>query len=428
MTEMRRLIEILNAASKAYYCGGQYIMSDKKFDLLYDKLKRLERTTGIVLPDSPTQKVGYEVKSNLIKVKHERRSLSLEKTKEKNDMVKWLGKHQGVLSWKCDGLTVILTYDNGKLIKAATRGNGNLGEDITHNALHFEGVLRNINDNRHIVIRGEAVITYDSFRKINGSLPAEKKYRNPRGMASGSVRLLDSQKSAKYQIRFIPYDHANALDLGIERVSESLKFISNLGMKPVEWSIVDAENVVDAIQIRENAVGNLPYPTDGLVIVYDDLRLCNAVGETSKYPKYAKAFKWQDVSKTTVLRKIEWSVAKSGILSPVAVFDPVGIDGTTIKRASVHNISSMKNLKLGIGDHIKVYKANMIIPQIEEDLEKRDNVQIPTVCPECGMKLIKKIGRNNRTEFLYCINDQCPAKGEKRNESITQSEKEGVQN
>lgn len=404
---LEELVGKLNAASTAYYSGAKELMSDKEFDYLYDELKKLEQVTGKILPSSPTQQVGYTVMSDLSKVKHEYPSLSLDKTKERTVMDEWLGTQVGVLSWKCDGLTIILTYDNGNLIRAATRGNGDIGEDITHNAIHFKNVPLRINDKRHIVIRGEAVIPYKTFESINKELPGDKQYKNPRNMASGTTRLLDSKKSSTFGITFIPFDLVNARELGCLRMSEGLKFIDGLGLKPVDWICVNSKNIIDIIDEKEKAAKELPFPTDGLVIVYDDLSICNELGSTSKHPRYAKAFKWPDELKTTILRNIDWSKAETGLISPVAVFDPIELEGTIVKRASVHNISILRELGLGIGDHIKVYKANMIIPQIFEDIEKSNNVPIPTNCPICGSTLERRIGVNGKSEFLYCTNDSC---------------------
>jgi len=411
---MEKLIEKLNAASRAYYSGTGEIMSDKEFDTLYDELKKLEHETGIVLPNSPTRNVGYEVVSSLSKTQHEYPSLSLDKTKDRDDMVRWLGDHQGVLSWKLDGLTVILTYDNGKLVKAATRGDGNIGENIIHNALYFKGVPHRIEDKRHIVIRGEAVIQHDTFERINESLPGDKQYKNPRSMVSGATRLLDSKKSSTYEIIFIPFDLVNARELGFDCVVESLMHISSIGMTPVDWTPVRDKDISEIIDLKEQEVKFFPYSTDGLVIVFDDLSICEKLGATGKHPRYAKAFKWPDTLKTTVLRGVDWSVAKSGLISPVAIFDPVELEGTTVRRAGLHNLSIMQELGLGIGDHIKVYKANMIIPQIYEDVEKTTNIPIPTVCPACGSEIERRIGANGRSEFLYCINKSCSAKGENK--------------
>lgn len=404
---LEELVDKLNAASKAYYSGAKEIMSDREFDHLYDELKKLEKLTGTILPDSPTQRVGYRVMSDLSKVKHEYPSLSLDKTKERTVMFDWLGDQVGVLSWKCDGLTIILTYENGKLVRAATRGDGDIGEEISHNASHFKNVPLHIKDKRHIVIRGEAVVPYETFKAINSKLPGDKQYKNPRNMASGATRLLNSKKSSTFGITFIPFDLVNARELGCLRMSEGLQFIADLGLKPVDWIFVNSNNLISVIDEKERAAKDLPFPTDGLVIVYDDLSTCNDLGSTSKYPRYAKAFKWPDKLETTILRGIDWSRAETGLISPIAVFDPVELEGTIVKRASVHNLSIMKELGLGIGDHIKVYKANMIIPQIFEDVEKSNNIAIPTICPICGSTLERRIGVNGKSEFLYCTNDSC---------------------
>lgn len=407
MKTLEELVDKLNKASKAYYSGASEIMSDKEFDNLYDKLKKLEQLSGIILPNSPTQRVGYKVMSNLPKVTHEYPSLSLDKTKERAVMAEWLGAQVGVLSWKCDGLTIILTYDNGELVSAATRGDGCIGEEITHNALHFNNVPQYIDDKRHVVIRGEAVIPYERFESINKTLLDDKRYKNPRNMASGASRLLDSKKSSTFGITFIPFDLVNAKELGCLRMSEGLELISRLGLKPVDWVLVNDKNLVEVIDEKEQTAKKLPFPTDGLVIVYEDLSICNDLGSTSKYPRYAKAFKWPDKLETTILRSIDWSRAETGLISPIAVFDPVELEGTVVKRASVHNLSIMRELGLGIGDHIKVYKANMIIPQIFEDVEKSNNIPIPTTCPICGSALERRIGVNGKSEFLYCTNGSC---------------------
>lgn len=412
MKKMEEFVDKLNEASKAYYGSTESIMTDREFDRLYDGLVKLELSSGISLPNSPTQKVGYKVMSILPKVTHEYPSLSLDKTKERSVMVEWLGDHEGVLSWKCDGLTIVLTYNNGELIRAATRGDGAIGEDITHNAVYFKGVPRRINDKRHIVVRGEAVIPYETFEAINETLPGDKQYKNPRSMVSGATRLLDSRKSSTYGITFVSFDLVNAKELGFDRMTDGLEFLFELGMHPVDWNLINGKNLVETINKKEETAKDLPFPTDGLVVVFNDLTLCNNLGTTSKYPRYAKAFKWPDKLATTVLRGIEWSRAESGLISPVAIFDPVELEGTVIKRAAVHNISIMRELGLGIGDHIKVYKANMIIPQIFEDLEKSNNIKIPTTCPTCGLGVDRRTGVNGKSEFLYCTNSSCLAKGE----------------
>lgn len=407
--QMEILIDVLIKASKDYYNGNE-TMSDKEYDTLYDKLERMERDSNIVLPNSPTVNVGYESGTPLVKVMHEYPSLSLNKTKDRDILGEWLGNHEGVLSWKCDGLTIILTYDNGKLVRAATRGNGNIGEDVTRNAVNFANVPLRINDRRHIVIRGEAVMPYAAFESINDTLPPDKRYRNPRNMAAGAAKVLDPKKTATYGVRFIPFDVANAMELGITKLSQALAFVKSLGLEPVEWTIVDVNSILQIVDQKEKLVKTLPYPTDGLVIAYDDLNIHQDLGSTSKYPRYAIALKWQDELKTTILRGVDWSVAKSGLISPVAIFDPIELEGSTVRRAGLHNITIAKELGLGIGDRIRVYKANMIIPQIYDDLDKTNNIDIPTKCPICGHVVEQRIGVNNKSVFLHCPNEACPVK------------------
>lgn len=406
---MGQLVDILNDASKKYY-DGQECMSDKEFDDLYDKLQKMEKDTGIVLPNSPTVNVGTFPVAASTKVVHEYKSLSLDKTKERDEVTKWLGDRTGVLSWKCDGLTVILTYDNGRLVRGATRGDGAIGEDITHNVVNFQNVPRRIKDPRHIVIRGEAVMPYERFESINATLPVDKRYKNPRNMAAGAAKTLDPSRTADYGVRFIPFDVANATELGFTKLSQALIFVDSLGIETVNWTMVKTDTVYNEIDRRESSVPNLDYPTDGLVIVYDDLYLHKDLGATRRYPRYALAFKWRDKLVTTTIRSVDWSVAKSGLVSPVAIFDPVELEGTTVRRAGLHNLSIIKELALGIGDRVQVYKANMIIPQIYTNLDRTDNVEIPTSCPICGCKLDRRLGANNKSEFLYCVNDGCPAR------------------
>lgn len=405
--EMRSLIAKLNAASNHYYNGRIEMITNLEFDLLEEQLKKLERETGIILPNSPSTNVGYDINTSRRKIQHEFPSLSLDKTKSSIEMKDWLGEYVGVLSWKCDGLTIILTYDEGKLTTAATRGNGTLGEDVTSNVMTFENIPLCINDTRHIIIRGEALIPYSTFEDINKTLPEDKKYKNPRNMAAGALRFVNSRDTAAYSIEFMAFDLVNARELGFKTFSESLNFIDDLGITTVDRLTVTHANIENVIRKKECEIKKLPYPADGIVVVYDDLASHDILGATRKFPKYAKAFKWKDELKTTILRNIEWSVAKSGLLSPVAVFDPVELEGTIVKRANVHNITIVKEMGLGIGDHIKVYKANMIIPQIYEDVEKSNNIPVPKVCPICGSRLDRRIGSNNRSVFLYCISDNC---------------------
>lgn len=405
---MRNIIDKLSTASKHYYNDGIELITNLEFDSLEAQLRELERETGIVLPNSPSNRVGYEVTTSRRKIQHEYPSLSLDKTKDRTKMVEWLGEQSGVLSWKCDGLTIVLTYDNGRLTVAATRGNGVIGEDVTGNVTYFKNVPLYIPDKRHIVIRGEALISYQTFEIINKSLPDDKQYKNPRNMAAGALRFVNPKQTARYSMDFMAFDLVNAHELGFDTVSDSLNFVDDLGITTVDRVMVNRNTIEHVIAEKENEIENLAYPADGLVVIYNDLTIHEALGATRKFPKYAKAFKWQDETKITILRKVEWSVAKSGLLSPVAIFDPVELEGTTVKRASVHNITIMQELGLGIGDHISVYKANMIIPQIHDDLEKSNNIPIPNKCPLCESTLELRMGSNNKSMFLYCTNDACP--------------------
>ena len=409
MQKLKGLIDKLNAASKAYY-EGKEAMSDKEFDDLYSKLVELEKSSGVVLPNSPTRRIGFDAVSPLPKVKHEFRALSLESTKCPKSLAAWLGDNRGILSWKYDGLTVILTYEDGKLVRAATRGNGEVGEDIFHNAFYFTNVPYSIDDKRRIIVRGEAVVSFDIFKQINETLPPEKQYKNPRSMAAGAVRYLNANMSAPFKIHYIPFSLVNAQALGFTRVSDSLAYLSAIGLEPVSWVIVDGEVLPAAIEQHENEVESLPYATDGLVVVFDELSLHNQFGETSKFPRYAKAFKWRDILRTSILRGVEWSVSKNGLISPIAIFDPVELEGTTVKRASLHNLRIMSDLGLGIGDQITVYKANMMIPQVCESIEKSGGIDIPTACPVCSAPAKRRLGVNGVSEFLYCINAECPAR------------------
>lgn len=322
---MKTIIDKLLKASEAYYGGRETIMSDKEYDDLCAKLEALEATTGVVLPNSPSINIGYESGSPLRKVRHEYRSLSLDKTKDISELIDWIRDRECVLSWKCDGLTVILTYDNGKLVRAATRGDGDIGEDITRNAVNFENVPLTISDTRYIVIRGEAVMPYKAFHAINSTLPSDKKYKNPRNMAAGAAKVLSPEKTAEYGVTFIPFELVNARELGIDRYSKGLDYIDKLGLCPVNWTMVSARDVAKVVSKREEQVtgGVLLFPTDGLVLNYNDLDICSELGATRKFPRYAMAFKWSDTVKETTLRSVKWSVSKTGYVTPVAIFDPI---------------------------------------------------------------------------------------------------------
>lgn len=412
INRIKELNVILKKASEAYYAKDESIMTDHEYDALYDELVRLEEETGVILAGSPTQTVGYEAVDELPKEKHPSPMLSLGKTKSREELASWLGDHEGVLSWKLDGLTVVLTYENGELTKAVTRGNGEIGEVITPNAKVFDNVPLKIPFNGQLVIRGEAVISYPDFEKINAAITsAEDKYKNPRNLCSGSVRQLDAKITASRHVRFVAFNLVSA-EGADEAVMNSafgrLSFLENLGFEAVQRVKVTSASVIDAVADYEKKVASYEIPSDGLVLTYEDVSYGQSLGRTAKSPRHSIAFKWADETAETVLKEVEWSASRTGLINPVAVFEPVELEGTTVTRASVHNVSIVRELKLGIGDHITVYKANMIIPQIAENLSKSGNLTIPTRCPVCGAET--EIRALNEAETLYCTNAKCPAK------------------
>ena len=408
--EIREKIDILNRAAKAYYQDGIEIMPNIEYDRLYDELRALERETGIVFANSPTRNVGYEVLSELPRERHPSRMLSLDKTKSRQELAEWLGDQHGLLSWKLDGLTIVLTYENGELVKALTRGNGEIGEVVTGNARVFANVPVNVPYRGRLVLRGEAIITYSEFRRINSQIgDVDAKYKNPRNLCSGSVRQLDPAVTRSRNVRFIAFSlvEAENVDFGGTR-SGQLEWLASQGFDVVEYRHVDKTNLPETIDRFEEQVKTNDFPSDGLVLIYDDIEYGRSLGTTAKFPRDSIAFKWEDQQEETVLRKIEWSASRTGLINPVAVFDPVELEGTTVSRASVHNISIMRELKLGIGDRIRVYKANMIIPQISENLTGSDTIEVPEVCPVCSGKT--EIRSDSGVSTLYCTNPLCPAK------------------
>ncbi len=406
---MEELIEKLSEAAKAYYVDAKEIMTNYEYDALYDRLEALEKETGIILAGSPTQKVGYEVASELPKETHPSRMLSLDKTKSREELRDWLGEREGLLSWKLDGLTVVLTYEDGALTKAVTRGNGEVGEVITANAKTFVNLPVKISHKGSLVLRGEAVITYDEFERINEEISdADAKYKNPRNLCSGSVRQLDSSITAARHVRFYAFSLVSAEGTDFERRRDEMEWLSAQGFETVEWRLVDGESVIDAVEDFEKAVEKNPVPSDGLVLTYDDIAYGQSLGTTAKAPRDSIAFKWADQTAETVLREIEWSASRTGLINPVAVFDSVELEGTTVTRASVHNVSIMEDLALGVGDTITVYKANMIIPQIAENLTKSGSAVPPESCPVCGGKT--RIKDENGVRTLWCENPECLAK------------------
>ncbi len=407
---MQELIKTLNEASKAYYAEDREIMSNFEYDRLYEELEGLEKETGIVLSGSPTVSVGYESVEELPKERHESPMLSLGKTKNREELKDWLQGKEAILSWKLDGLTVVLTYRNGTLFKAVTRGNGEIGEVITGNARTFKNIPLNIAFKGELVLRGEAVITYSDFEKINEEIPeAEAKYKNPRNLCSGSVRQLNNEITAKRNVRFYAFTLVSAEDVDFHNSrEEQFRFLEKQGFEVVERKMVTPDTILSAISEFENKIPTYDVPSDGLVLTYEDIAYGKSLGRTAKFPRDAIAFKWADEIRETTLTEVEWSASRTGLINPVAIFTPVELEGTTVSRASVHNVSIVKELKLGIGDRITVYKANMIIPQIAENLTQSGNLPIPATCPVCGGET--KIQNMNDTETLYCTNPECAAK------------------
>ena len=408
--KMKELGEKLREASKAYYQEDREIMSNVEYDALYDTLSALEKETGIVLADSPTVNVGYEAVEQLPKEEHERPMLSLDKTKEREALREFIGEHPTLLSWKLDGLTIVLTYENGELIKAVTRGNGIVGEVIANNARVFKNIPLKISFKGRLVLRGEAIITYSDFEKINETIgDADAKYKNPRNLCSGSVRQLNNEITAKRNVRFYAFSLVSAEDVDFRNSREvQFRWLNEQGFEVVEYRKVTAETLDEAMDYFAEAVTTNDFPSDGLVALYDDIAYGESLGTTAKFPRNAMAFKWADEMRDTRLLEIEWSPSRTGLINPVAIFEPVELEGTTVSRASVHNISIMKELKLGIGDTIRVYKANMIIPQIAENLTGSGNAPIPHTCPACGQETVVK--KENDVECLFCVNPGCPAK------------------
>lgn len=407
---IKELIVLLNRASKAYYQDDAEIMSNFEYDKLYDELLELEEKTGMVFADSPSRQVGYESVDELPKERHEKPMLSLDKTKDREALREWLNGKEALLSWKLDGLTIVLTYRAGELYKAVTRGNGEIGEVITNNARVFKNIPVRIPYQGELILRGEAVITYADFEKINEEIEdAEAKYKNPRNLCSGSVRQLNNEITAKRNVQFYAFSLVKADGVDFENArSSQLEFLRTQGFTVVEYKHVNEGNILDTIQYFADVILKNEVPSDGLVLIYEDIEYGRSLGTTAKFPRDSIAFKWADELRETKLLEIEWSPSRTGLINPVAIFEPVELEGTTVSRASVHNISIMKALELGLGDTITVYKANMIIPQIAENLTRSGLLDIPHSCPACdGPTEIKHVGE---VQTLYCINTDCPAK------------------
>lgn len=410
MERIKYLVDTLNKASRAYYAEDREIMSNREYDALYDELQSLEQETGIVLTNSPTVNVGFEAVDELPKEQHESPMLSLGKTKSREELRDWLQGKAAILSWKLDGLTIVLTYRDGKLAKAVTRGNGEIGEVVTNNARTFQNIPLSIPFKDELVLRGEAVITYSDFEQVNAEITDEKsKYKNPRNLCSGSVRQLNNEITAKRNVRFYAFSLVSAGETDFHNSrEEQFRFLEKQGFEVVEHYLVTEADILDRIEFFEKKIQHFDIPSDGLVLTYEDIAYGQSLGRTAKFPRHSIAFKWADELRETTLEEIEWSASRTGLINPVAIFEPVELEGTTVSRASVHNISILRSLKLGIGDKITVYKANMIIPQIAENLTCSDSVEIPAVCPVCGGAT--EIRQVNEVQSLYCTNEKCAAK------------------
>jgi len=411
---MEELVAQLNKAARVYYQEADEIMSNQEYDKLYDELEALEKEIGITLSNSPTVNVGYEVVSGLPKEDHPKPMLSLDKTKSVDDLKSWLGDKEGILSWKLDGLTIVLTYEDGKLTKAVTRGDGVTGEVITNNAKVFDNIPLTIPARDTVVVRGEAVISYDDFEEINKNIgDADAKYKNPRNLCSGTVRQLNNEITAQRHVKFYAFSLAEGGSLqdtneAFELREQQLSWMAQQGFDTVDYVKVTADNIEEAIKDFEKKIEDFPLPSDGLVLIYDDIEYGRSLGTTAKFPRDSIAFKWKDEIRETALKEVLWNVSRTGLINPIAVFEPVELEGTTVSRASVHNLSIVRSLALGEGDIIKVYKANMIIPQIAENTTKSGTITPPDNCPVCGAGT--EIHDDNGVETLHCPNPECPAK------------------
>lgn len=406
INRMKELVAILREAAYVYEQENREIMSNFEYDKLYDELVRLEEATGVIMAGSVTQKVGYEVVSTLPKVTHSTTMLSLDKTKEIGKLKSFLGTQKGILSWKLDGLTIVCTYENGKLLQAVTRGNGSIGEDITTNARTFKNLPLTIQYKERVVVRGEAIITYSDFEKINEKLPVEEKYKNPRNLCSGSVRQLNSQITASRNVRFYAFSLVEGHEEATSKI-ENLEWLKEEGFEVVEYVEVTENTIEEKVGYFAEEISKKDFASDGLVLTYDDIPYSKSLGTTAKFPKDSIAFKWQDEIRESKIINVEWNTSRTGLINPVAVFEPVDLEGTTVERASLHNLSILEDLKIGIGDTVKVYKANMIIPQVAENLSMTGPIEPPCQCLVCGAETVVKQDKTAKT--LYCPNGNCPA-------------------
>ena len=407
---IKELVEILNKAAKSYYVDAVEIMPNIEYDKLYDELVKLEKETNVVLSNSPTQNVGYETASELPKKAHESPMLSLDKTKSVTELEDWLGDNEALLSWKMDGLTIVLTYRGGELVEAVTRGNGIIGEVITNNAKNFQNVPLKIEYKGELILRGEAVIKYSDFKRINESISdADAKYKNPRNLCSGSVRQLNPAVTRERKVYFNVFNVVKADNIDFENSkAKQFEWAKNEGFDVVEYKFTNRASLANDIAEFESRIADNDIPSDGLVLLLDDIALGERLGSTAKFPRNAMAFKWSDERQTTKLKYIEWSPSRTGLINPVAVFEPVELEGTTVSRASLHNVSIFEELMLGVGDEISVYKANMIIPQVYENLTKSNTEKVPNICPACGKDTTIK--KDNESKVLLCTNPDCQVK------------------
>ena len=407
---IKELVEILNKAAKSYYVDAVEIMPNIEYDKLYDELVKLEKETNVILSNSPTQNVGYETASELPKKAHESPMLSLDKTKSVTELEDWLGDNEALLSWKMDGLTIVLTYRGGELVEAVTRGNGIIGEVITNNAKNFQNVPLKIEYKGELILRGEAVIKYSDFKRINESISdADAKYKNPRNLCSGSVRQLNPAVTRERKVYFNVFNVVKADNIDFENSkAKQFEWAKNEGFDVVEYKFTNRASLANDISDFESRIVGNDIPSDGLVLLLDDIALGERLGSTAKFPRNAMAFKWSDERQTTKLKYIEWSPSRTGLINPVAVFEPVELEGTTVSRASLHNVSIFEELMLGVGDEISVYKANMIIPQVYENLTKSNTEKVPKMCPACGKDTTIK--KDNESKVLLCTNPDCQVK------------------
>lgn len=406
LNKINELVKLLNRARYEYEQNDNEIMSNYEYDKLFDELTDLENETSIILSNSPTQNIGYEIVSNLPKTKHSTKILSLEKTKDINVLKSFIGNEEALLSWKLDGLTIVCDYKNGRLIKGVTRGNGEIGEDITNNVKNFSNIPLTIPYKEDLTLRGEALIYYDEFNKINEKLPNDKKYKNPRNLASGSVRQLDPNITKERKVKILFFDVINGFN-EIDNKFDKLEKLKELGFETVLQIKVNINNIEETVNWFSKNIEQQPFASDGLVLIFNNIDLCKKLGIKTRTPKYALAFKWKDETQLTTLKSIEWNTSRTGLINPIAIFDEIELEGTSVERASIHNLSILENLKLGIGDEIEVYKANMIIPQILKNNTMSGTCTYPKYCPSCGKET--KIKMDNETKTVICDNEDCSA-------------------